>query len=127
MITFEKRNKLININYGAGDVNRFKSLNNIDKHRELSFFTEVSSGMVHQLNSKKYKIFDEYINNVNIIRFNLACVSEILHDENNNFENYLFDNDPALYYNAQSLLLAVRMFENMLDSLTESLSNAADN
>lgn len=103
-----------------------KYLNFEEKHRELVVCLENGRSLMHKLTSEKHTSSKEYISNVNHLRKNLAYASSLIYDKDNNFENYLAENDPALYYNVQSLILAVRMLKNMLDNLVETVRGAAD-
>lgn len=85
-------------------------------------FENVSLFM-HQLSTGEYNSFETYINDANHLRSELVCSSQIIHSENNNFGIYISENDPALYYNMQSMLLAVTMLQNMLDNLVKTMTN----
>lgn len=97
-----------------------------EKHLELMRSFEDVSLFMHQLSTGDYNSFETYINNANHLRSKLVYASQVMYDENNNFENYISDKDPALYYNMQSMLLAVTMLKNMLDNLVKTMTGSTE-
>lgn len=97
-----------------------------EKHLELMRSFEDVSLFMHQLSTGDYNSFETYINNANHLRSKLVYASQVMYDENNNFESYLSEKDPALYYNMQSMLLAVTMLKNMLDNLVKTMADGID-
>lgn len=97
-----------------------------EKHFELMRSFEDVSLFMHQLSTGEYNSFETYINNANHLKSKLVSASQIMYGENNDFEIYISEKDPALYYNMQSMLLAVTMLKNMLDNLAKTITNSAE-
>lgn len=101
---------------------------NYYKHLELVKKFESATILMNQLVNGKYSSFDVYHNNVNHLGSELKSASSLIFNDakgnDNSFEVYLLDNDSALYYNLQALLLAIQMLKNMLDNIVDTLMSS---
>lgn len=90
-----------------------------DHHRELLGKFEQVNSLLHQLTDGAYHCLEVCMTNCNHLRELVNHAMAMLH--NPDFEEYLIRNDAALYYNLQSVMLAVRMVKNMMENLAGTM------
>ncbi|ORM71763.1 hypothetical protein [Pantoea rwandensis] len=99
------------------DINKF--LIHGKDHRELMLRFEQMNMLLHQLTDGEYHSLDVYMNNCNHLREQVRIAMALL--RNSEFEEYLIQNDAALFYNLQSVMLAVSMLKNFLENLSGTM------
>lgn len=92
------------------------------KHREVMSQFEQINALLHQLTDGEYSSLDIYMNNCNHLREQVNQSMIILRDRD--FEEYLIQNDAALYYNLQSVMLAVQFIKNLLENLANTMKRS---
>lgn len=102
------------------DISKF--LKHGDAHRELMTKFEQVNVLLHQLTDGAYHCIEVYMNNCNHLREQIGGAMALL--RNREFEEYLMQNDAALFYNLQSVMLAVQMLKNMLENLAGTMKRS---
>ncbi|ERK08996.1 MAG: hypothetical protein QM578_25085 [Pantoea sp.] len=92
------------------------------RHHELVTEFEQVNALLHQLMDGMYSSLDVYLNNCNHLREQVNRALSLL--KNREFTEYLIQNDVALYYNLQSVMLAVQLLKNLLDNLTGTMKRS---
>ncbi|WP_313689335.1 hypothetical protein [Pantoea sp.] len=91
-------------------------------HQEILIKFEQVNTLLQQLTDGIYQSLDVYMNNCNHLRELINQTLVLL--RNKEFEAYLIQNDAALYYNLQSVMLAVQILRNLLDNLTGAMKRS---
>lgn len=91
----------------------------LTKHELLILNFEHMIVLFNQMSGKIYSSMDIYINNCNHLRDLHIEASKILADKA--FLAYIIKNDPDLYYNFQSMIIALRVICNLINNLNEVL------
>lgn len=102
------------------DINEF--LKHGKSHRELMTKFEQVNVLLHQLTDGAYHSLDVYMNNCNHLREQINVAMALLRERE--FEDYLIHNDAALYYNLQSVMLAIQMLKNLLENLAGTMKRS---
>ncbi|WP_255602779.1 MULTISPECIES: hypothetical protein [unclassified Pantoea] len=102
------------------DINEF--IKHGKHHRELMTQFEQVNILLHQLTDGNYQSLDVYMNNCNHLREQINSAMGLL--RNREFEEYLIQHDAALYYNLQSVMLAVQMLKNLLENLAGTMKRS---
>lgn len=102
------------------DINEF--IKHGKQHRELMTHFEQVNIFLHQLTEGTYQSLDVYMNNCNHLRVQINSAMSLLGDRE--FEEYLIQHDAALYYNLQSVMLAVQMLKNLLENLAGTMKRS---
>ena len=89
------------------------------EHCELMNQFEQINALLHQLTDGEYSSLDIYLNNLNHLREQIGQSLTML--RNRDFEEYLMQNDTALFYNLQSVILAVQVLKNLLENLASTM------
>lgn len=92
------------------------------RHQELLLKFEQVNTLLQQLTDGIYQSLDVYMNNCNHLRDLVNQTFALL--RNKEFEAYLLQNDAALFYNLQSVMLAVQILRNLLDNLTGTMKRS---
>ena len=93
-----------------------------DNHRTLMTLFEQVNVLLHQLTDGTYHSLDVYMNNCNHLRDKVNVAMNLLRVRE--FEEYLIQNDTALYYNLQSVMLAIQMLKNLLENLAGTMKRS---
>ncbi|MBK0004759.1 MULTISPECIES: hypothetical protein [Erwiniaceae] len=88
-------------------------------HRELMTKFEQINALLHQLTDGDYLSLEVYMNNCNHLREQINRAMALT--RNRDFEEYLIKNDTSLYYNLQSVMLAVRLLKNFLENIASTV------
>ena len=88
-------------------------------HRDLMARFEQVNILLHQLTDGAYQDLDVYMNNCNHLREQVKGAMDLL--RNRKFEEYLIENDAALFYNLQSVMLAVQILKNLLENMAGTM------
>lgn len=99
------------------DINEY--LKHGENHRTLMTLFEQVNVLLHQLTDGTYYSLDVYMNNCNHLRDKVNAAMTLLRERE--FEDYLVKNDTALYYNLQSVMLAIQMLKNLLENLAGTM------
>ncbi|HAU5563721.1 hypothetical protein VH86_09220 [Pantoea sp. BL1] len=99
------------------DINAF--LKHGKSHRELMTRFEQMNMLLHQMTDGDYQSLDVYINNCNHLCSQINAAMTSLRERE--FEDYLMQHDPALFYNLQSVMLSVKMLKNLLENLAGTM------
>ncbi|MDF7660677.1 hypothetical protein PUG81_17075 [Erwiniaceae bacterium L1_54_6] len=102
------------------DINAF--LQHRQKHQELLTEFEQVNALLHQLMDGVYVSLDIYMNNCNHLREQVNRALALLRDRE--FADYLIQNDAALYYNLQSVMLSVQILRNLLENLSGTMKRS---
>lgn len=92
------------------------------QHRELITQFEQVNALLYQMTGGTYLSLDVYMNNCNHLNDKMNTVVVLL--RNREFEQYLIQHDTALFYNLQSVMLAVQMLKNLLDNLAGTMKGS---
>ncbi|MEQ4510262.1 MAG: hypothetical protein ABN480_06630 [Dickeya sp.] len=85
---------------------------NRDNHALLVDEFEQLTALLAQLLNSDYRSFESYLNNCRHVSLRQIAISKMLTKPT--FEHYLQQHDAALYYNINSIGIALRLFENLL-------------
>ncbi|MCA1179815.1 MULTISPECIES: hypothetical protein [unclassified Pantoea] len=87
----------------------------------MARFEHINS-LLLQLTDGSYNALDTYLNNCNHLREHINGAMSLLRERN--FEEYIIENDAALYYNLQSVMLAMQMLKNLLENLAGTMKHS---
>ncbi|ACS86365.1 hypothetical protein [Musicola paradisiaca] len=88
---------------------------NLNNHSRLIDEFEQITALLAQLLNSDYRSFELYLNNCRHLRLRQQAIRKIL--DKPAFERYLQQHDAALYYNINSISIALRLFENLLNNI----------
>ncbi|ADU72617.1 hypothetical protein [Pantoea sp. At-9b] len=91
-------------------------------HQELITQFEQVNALLYQLTDGMYQSLDVYMNNCNHLREHINQALALM--QNREFEQYLIQNDGALYYNIRSVVLAIHIVNNLLGNLTGTMKRS---
>lgn len=91
-------------------------------HQELITQFEQVNALLYQLTDGRYQSLDVYMNNCNHLREHINQALALL--RNREFEQYIIQNDGALYYNLRSVMLAIQIVNNLLGNLTGTMKRS---
>ncbi|AIA72066.1 hypothetical protein ECA3244 [Pectobacterium atrosepticum SCRI1043] len=95
------------------------SAENLGNYASLLTEFEHMTTLLTQLMNSDYRTLDLYLNNCSHLILRFTAIYKLIGKPE--FEDYLKHHDAALYYNVNSVGLALRLFENMLTNMRDML------
>ncbi|ACX87051.1 hypothetical protein F6Q07_14475 [Pectobacterium parmentieri] len=95
------------------------SAENLGDYASLLAEFEHMTTLLTQLMNSDYRTLDLYLNNCRHLILRFTEIYKLIGKPE--FEHYLKHHDAALYYNVNSVGLALRLFENMLTNMRDML------
>ncbi|MBA0206873.1 hypothetical protein [Pectobacterium aroidearum] len=97
------------------------SAENLGDYASLLTEFEHMTALLTQLMKSDYRTLDLYLNNCRHLILRFTAIYKLL--DKPEFEHYLKHYDAPLYYNVNSVGLALRLFENMLTNMRDMLGS----